>query len=157
MAHGTSKGQVDANFSKRIASLEARAGQQATMFKTTSSYRPWNMPDELQDRDILDVPALHSPCWDRNNINSIYSEQVLAGPGKKGGTSGDLIAMKWQADFMAAEERAFRLRHASLPRCASLMHGRLDGHSREGISVFSFLKQGVQNYIDAGRAHGATP
>lgn len=155
MAHGVSKGQVDSNFSKRVESLETRAKEQSEMFQSMDKFRPWHTPDELKGRDLLDVPSLHNPCWDRNNINSLYSEQILAGPGKKGGTSGDLIAMKWQADFMAAEERAFRLRHASLPRCASLMHGRLDGHSQSGVSVFSFLKQGVQNYIDVGRSHGA--
>ena len=155
MAHGVSKGQVDSNFSNRIDSLEARANDHAQSFKSMNGLRPWHTPDELTDRDLLDVPSLHNPCWDRNNINSLYSEQLLAGPGKQGGTSGDLIAMKWQADFMASEERAFRLRHASLPRCAAMMHGRLDGHGRSGVSVFSFLKQGVQNYIDAGRSHGA--
>ena len=125
------------------------------MFQSLNGWRPWHTPDEMQGRDLLDVPSLHNPCWDRNNINSLYSEDILAGPGKMGGTSGDLIAMKWQADFMATEERAFRLRHASLPRCAAMMHGRLNGHSRAGVSVFSFLKQGVENYIDGGRSHGA--
>jgi hypothetical protein len=156
MGHGVSKGQVDPKFSARISGLETKAQQQSVMFQTMSGLRPWHTPAELQGRDLLDVPSLHNPPWDRNNINSLYSEQILAGPGKQGGTSGDLIAMKWQADFMAAEERAFRMRHASLARCASLMHGRLDGHSRSGVSVFSFLKQGVQNYIDVGRAHGAS-
>lgn len=156
MAHGVSKGQVDAKFSQRISGLETRAQQQSTMFKTMGEVRQWHTPDELASRDLLDVPSLHNPCWDRNNINALYSEQLLAGPGKQGGTSGDLIAMKWQADFMAAEERAFRMRHASLCRCASLMHGRLDGHGRSAVGIFSFLKEGVQNYIDVGRAHGAT-
>ena len=156
MGHGVSKGQVDPKFSARISGLETKAQQQSVMFQTMSGLRPWHTPAELQGRDLLDVPSLHNPPWDRNNINSLYSEQILAGPGKQGGTSGDLIAMKWQADFMAAEERAFRMRHASFARCASLMHGRLDGHSRSGVSVFSFLKQGVQNYVDLGRAHGAS-
>lgn len=155
MAHGVSKGQLDPNFSKRIEGLESRAKEQSEMFKTMGQFRPWHTPEELKSRDLLDVPSLHNPCWDRNNINAVYSEQILAGPGKKGGTSGDLIAMKWQADFMSAEERAFRLRHASLARCSSMMHGRLDGHGRSGVSVFSFLKQGVQNYIDVGKSHGA--
>lgn len=154
MAHGTSKGQVDDKFTKRVNELEELARQMSEQFKTWEGIRPWHTPKDLTDRDLLDVPALHNPCWDRNNINQIYSEKILAGPGKQGGTSGDLIAMKWQADFMATEERAFRMRHASLARCAALMHGRLDGHGKEQVGVFSFFKQAVQNHINIGRAHG---
>lgn len=156
MAHGTSKGEVDSKFEARINDLEESARKIADHFKTWGTLRPWHTPKELvdQERDLLDVPALHNPCWDRNDINQTYSEKILAGPGKQGGTSGDLIAMKWQADFMAVEERAFRMRHASLARCAALMHGRLDGHGKEQVGVFSFFKQAVQNYINIGRAHG---
>lgn len=154
MAHGASKGQVDSKFTKRVNELEEIARKMSEQFKTWQNFRPWHTPKDLADRDLLDVPSLHNPCWDRNNINQIYSEKILAGPGKKGGTSGDLIAMKWQADFMATEERAFRMRHASLPRCAALMHGRLDGHGKQQVSVFSFFKQAVQNHINIGRAHG---
>lgn len=154
MAHGTSKGQLDSNFENRITELEARAKEMAEKFSSMTDYRPWHTPEALEGRDLLDVPSLHNPCWDRNNINQLYSEEILGGPGKDGGTSGDLIAMKWQADFMSVEERAFRLRHASLVRCASLMHGRLKGHGGSGSGVFSFFKQAVENSINVGRAHG---
>jgi hypothetical protein len=156
MAHGTSKGQVDANFTKRIDELETRAREIAEKFQSMDGFRPWHTPDDLKERDLLDVPALHNPCWDRNNINQTYSENILSGAGKSGGTSGDLIAMKWQADFMAVEERAFRMRHASMARCVSLMHGRLRGHGRDGVGVFSFFKQAVENSINLGRAHGGS-
>lgn len=156
MAHGSSKGKLDANFTKRINELEARAQDMAETFRYAGGWRSWHTPDDLNGRDLLDVPALHNPCWDRNSINEIYSASVLAGPGKSGGTSGDLIAMKWQADFMAAEERAFRMRHASLARCAALMHGRIKGHGTAGSGVFSFFKQAVENSINVGRAHGGS-
>lgn len=156
MAHGSSKGQVDGAFTTRINELETRAREIAEKFQSMDGARPWHTPNALLDRDLLDVPALHNPCWDRNNINETYSARVLAGPGKSGGTSGDLIAMKWQADFMAAEERAFRMRHASLARCAALMHGRIKGHGTAGSGVFSFFKQAVENSINVGRAHGGS-
>ena len=156
MGHGTSKGVVDQNFKKRVLQLEDRASKLAESYKTVAATpRPWHTPDELKTRDLLDVPGLHNPAWDRNNINETYSEKVLAGPGKAGGTTGDLIAMKWQADFMATEERAFRMRHASYCRCAALMHGRLNGHGRPNISVFSFFKDAVENMIEVAKAHGA--
>lgn len=149
---GTSKGKLDSRFTARINQLEDAAGQMATTFRTMGDARPWHTPTELKTRDLLDVPGLDTPAWDRNEINRVYSEEILAGPGKNGGTTGDLIAMKWQADFMAVEERAFRTRHASYARCAAFMHGRLDGHSRPKVGVFSFFSNTVNNFIVAGKA-----
>jgi len=111
------------------------------------------VPKEV--KEPLDVPKLHDPVWDRNSINQKYSVDILAGPGQEGGTVGDLIAMKWQADFMAAEERAFRTRHASLVRCAAVAHGRLNGHGESGTSIFSFLKDAAQTHITAGAQTGS--
>jgi hypothetical protein len=149
---GTSKGKLDSKFVARINQLEDVAGQMAATFRYSGDARPWHTPDELKQKDVLDVPGLHSPSWDRNEINRVYSAEVLKGAGKQGGTTGDLIAMKWQADFMATEERAFRTRHASYARCAAFMHGRLDGHSRTGTGVFSFFKDGVNTFIKAGKS-----
>lgn len=147
--NGKSKGKVDEKFSKRISNLEDKAGQQSTSFRYGNA-REWHVPDELKEKDLLDVPGLDNPAWDRNSINQLYASDILAGPGEKGGTTGDLIAMKWQADFMAAEERAFRMRHASYTRCAAFMHGRLDGHGVAKRGIFGFLKDGVQSFISAG-------
>lgn len=156
MAHGVSKGFVAGAFSSRIDELEATARELAEQFRNLDTYRPWAVPSVFatSQRDILDVPSLDEPAWNRNEINQAYSEQIMAGPGSQGGTVADLTAMKWQADFMAVEERAFRLRHASYTRCAAHMHGRLDGHGKENVSVFSFLRDGVKSIINAGQAHG---
>jgi len=148
MAHGTKKGQVDSQFENRVNELEACAKSMAYQFKTFNDYRLWHTPKGTGD--LLDVPALHIPAWERNKINELYSETILAGTGDESGTCGDLIAMKWQADFMAAEERAFRTRHASYARCASLMHGRLKGHGTEKFGIFSFLRDAIQTHIDVG-------
>lgn len=152
MAHGTSKGVVDGKFTARVNELEQKAKKSAEHFRNYGSFREWYTPEEV--KEPLDVPKLHDPVWDRNNINQKYSVDILAGPGKEGGTVGDLIAMKWQADFMAVEERAFRTRHASLVRCASMAHGRLFGHGETGKSVFSFIKDAVQTHINAGAQTG---
>ena len=153
MAHGTSKGVIDGKFQARIDDLESKAQKIAEQFRTYSTYREWHMPEGIGDP--LDVPSLDKPAWDRNGINQKYSNDILSrGSGRKAGTVGDLIAMKWQADFMAAEERAFRTRHASLVRCAAFAHGRMNGHGQKGKSVFSFFKDAVQEHIDAGKATG---
>jgi len=150
--NGTSKGKVDEKFSKRISQLEDVAGQMAEVFRYSGDARPWHVPEELKEKELLDVKGLDNPAWDRNDINRVYADDVLGKPGAKGGTTGDLIAMKWQADFMASEERAFRLRHASYTRCAAFMHGRLKGHGTPQTGVFGFLKAGVQSFISAGRS-----
>ena len=148
MAHGTKKGKVDSQFENRVKDLEEKAKSMAEQFRYCNSYRLWHIPKNTGD--LLDVPALHQPAWERNKINELYSETILGGAGKDGGTCGDLIAMKWQADFMATEERAFRTRHASYARCAALMHGRMKGHGTEKKGIFSFLKAAVQSSIDMG-------
>ena len=160
MGHGTSKvDSLDKNFAARIDELESNARKLAEQFRTCSTFRPWATPQQFIDnkQDVLHVPALHNPAWDRLELNHKYSEEVMGGPGKAGGTVGDLMALKWQIDFMAVEERAFRLRHASYARCASLMHGRLDGHGKQEHGIFSFFRRGAQELYEAGKAHGAPP
>lgn len=152
MGHGVTKGEVDGKFIARVNDLEQKAQKASEQFRNYGTFREWHMPKEIVDP--LDVPSLHNPAWERNSINTKYSVDILAGPGKQGGTIGDVIAMKWQADWMAAEERAFRTRHASLVRCASLAHGRIHGHGQVGRSVFSFLKDAVQTHITAGSRTG---
>ena len=152
MGHGTQKGEVDSQFENRVKDLEEKAKSMADQFREFNSYRLWHTPKDTGD--LLDVPALHVPAWERNKINELYSETILAGTGTESGTCGDLIAMKWQADFMATEERAFRTRHASYARCASLMHGRMKGHGTSQTGIFSFLKEAIQTHIDAGGMTG---
>jgi hypothetical protein len=147
---GSTRGQVDGKFEARVSQLEDRAGQMATSFRYQGDAREWHTPEELKDKELLDVPNLHEPSWNRDAINQLYSQSILNAPGRSSGTTGDLIAMKLQADFMATEERSWRMRHASLVRCACFMHGRLDGHGLPKKSVFSFLKDGVQSHIKAG-------
>lgn len=150
--HGATKGTVDGKFIQRINDLEKKAEKAKEMFRDHGTFREWWTPDGV--KDPLDVPSLHDPNWDRNNINQIYSDSILRGHGKGAGTVGDLIAMKYQADFMAVEERAFRTRHASMIRCASLAHGRIEGHSQPSLSVFSFLKDTVEHSIKEGAQTG---
>jgi hypothetical protein len=152
MAHGKTKGKVDDKFSQRVQDLEKKAEKAKDMFRDHNNYREWWTPDGV--KDPLDVPSLHNPNWDRNSINQLYSDSILVSHGESSGTVGDLIAMKWQADFMAVEERAFRTRHASMIRCAALAHGRIEGHSKAEKSIFSFLKDSVDQAIKHGAATG---
>lgn len=150
MGHGTPKASIDGVFSKRIADLEKSANSTAESFKKAyTDYRKWSTPEGVSN--LWHVPSLHMPTWDRFGINSKYSSDILNGDPKSGGTVADLIAMKLQNDFLAAEERAFRMRHASYTRCGAMMHGRFHGQGKSGESSFSFIKDSIQNIIDAAK------
>lgn len=156
MAHGdTNKAKLTAVFEKRINELEASARSQAQQFRYFNVYRKWHTPNELSNANLYDTPGMSSPTWDRNEINQIYSNDVLLGPGKDGGTTSGTTAMKLQCDFLAAEERAWRLRHINLVRAACLAHGRIYGHGSRGPSIFSTLKNMIEEYIQAGASPDA--
>lgn len=152
MAHGQTKAEVMPSFSNRISDLLTSAKQLADALRDGQA-RPWCMPKGV--KDPLDVPTLSVPAWERNDINQKYSVDVCGDP-KAPGTSGDAISLKWQADFMAAEERAFRTRHASLPRCFAAAHGRLQGHGNADGGIFVQLRKAVQSAIDAGGLTGGS-
>jgi hypothetical protein len=152
MGHGTKKGVVDGQFVKRVDDLEKKADKAKTHFRDHSNYREWWTPQGVQDP--LDVPSLHNPNWDRNAINQLYSDTIVKQSGSASGTAGDILAMKWQNDFMATEERAFRTRHASMIRCASMAHGRLDGHSQTDRGIFSQLKTTIDKALEEGAQTG---
>lgn len=157
MPHGKSKGKIDDVFKDRVDALEDVARSTADSFKKNyaqDNYRKWATPKAVAD--LLHTPSMHMPAWDRYKINELYSSEILNGSPTNGGTCADLIAMKAQNDFLAAEERAFRLRHASYSRCAALMHGRFDGQGKKGLSVFSFVKTSIEHIIVQGKKSNAT-
>lgn len=150
MSEGVSKGKIDPVFENRIKDLSESAKSTAESFKRSyNDYRKWSTPKGVSD--LWHVPSMHMPTWDRYNINKLYSADILNGDPDSGGTCADLIAMKVQNDFLAAEERAFRLRHASYTRCVTLMHGRFDGQGRPETNMFKFIQTSIEKIIDAGR------
>lgn len=146
MGHGKTKAAVMPSFSARIDDLLATAKQLSDALRDGQA-RPWHMPAGV--KEPLDVPSLSVPAWERNDINQKYAVDVCGDP-KDPGTSGDAISLKWQADFMAAEERAFRTRHASLPRCMAAAHGRLSGHGNTEGGVFNLIRKAANGAIEEG-------
>lgn len=145
MAHGDpGKAKLDSKFDERITELEETARGQADNFRRQNTPRPPHTPKDLKEANLWDVPGMHEPTWNRNKINETYAELVANG-GAESGTAGGLAQMKIQCDFLAAEERAFRLRHASMVRAACVAHGRLDGHGKAGLSMFSRIRNLVKN------------
>jgi hypothetical protein len=154
MAHGdSSKAKVTDVFKKRLNELRDSAGTQARQFRYFTTYREWCTPKDLKNANLYDTPGMHSPTWNRNEINQIYSQEVVAAPGENG-CSGGTVAMKLQCDFLAAEERAWRLRHVNLVRAQAAAHGRLKGHGTPEVSIFDKLLEAVESWIQSSAATG---
>lgn len=150
MGHGVKKGELTGVFKKRMSELRARAKNWSDSFRFGGA-KHWYTPDGL--KEPLDVPSLSVPAWERNEINQKYSVDICGNPNAPG-TVGDLVAMKWQADFMAVEERAFRTRHASLPRAMAVMHGRLQGHSNPTGGIYKQLELAIERALSDGSKTG---
>lgn len=151
MGHGTTRSSLAPEFQARIADLGRKALKMAEYFRNHNTTRPWHTPDSMKKSDLLDVPALHEPAWNRNIANENYVKDVLLSEAATG-THGDLISLSSQIDFMAVEERAWRARHATFVRCAAHAHGRLNGHGNAEAGVFALIK----NAADNNRLRGAS-
>lgn len=147
---GTVKAKTHPVFTKRLDQLKEQAENLAKAFKG-EAHRKWQLPNELEDKDLLDVPTLHLPPFDREPINSNYDDVVSSAASP--GTSGDLVALKRQMDYNASEERAFRFRNATLVRCLTHGHGRRFGHSKDK-GVFPTVRTEIDDIIQAGGKDG---
>lgn len=143
---GRTAAQVHDVFANRIADLQDLCNAIAESL-AGGPPRPWMLPPGLQERDLLHVPSMHNPDWERNPINVNYDEAMATT--ENPGTVGDIISLKLQADYNAVEERAFRLRHATIIRCHTHAHGR---HSAHGLDngVLAAVTQQVADLIRAG-------
>jgi hypothetical protein len=149
---GSKKGKVHDVFRKRTLQLREGAKQMADSVKGDAQ-RPWEVPAELTTQ-LTDIASLHKPAFDRSEINANYDE-VLAS-GSDPGTVGDAASLKLQVDFNAAEERAFRLRHATSLRCIIVAHGRLDGHGHQA-GIYAAAENMAADLIAAGALGQAIP
>ena len=149
MPKGTKKADVLPPFNTRLKELKQQAEKQAEEFKGTGS-RAWNIPEDLTATHLFkDISLLHGDedtGFDRTKINKKYEEcfQNAQDPG----TTGDVIGLKLQMDYLAAAERAFRFRHASVPRL--LTHAMCRRWFQAKGPTFSFIEQAVSNVIKAG-------
>lgn len=142
---GKSKGKVHPVFKDRLDHLKENAGNQAESFRQ-SEQRKWQVPDELQADDVFDVANLHQQAFDRTEINDNYVDCVSSP--KDAGTTGDVISLKLQLDYNAAEERAFRARHASPIRnmCHAMARRK---YQKEG-PTFDAVEKQAADAIAAG-------
>lgn len=142
---GTQKATVSDTFRKRLEHLQKSAAAQAAAAQG-AAVRPWQVPEGTGD--LLNIPELHKPGFDRQALNDSYL-QCLHDP-EDLGTVADVIATKQQIDYVAMEERAFRLRHATVCRC--LVHAAARRYGQGASPTFPNIEQQVSDIIANGGA-----
>jgi hypothetical protein len=147
MPTGNKKGKVWDVFKERLTQLKAAADKCAKGHKFEDQ-RTWYIPTDLSAEDLFKIANLHEPSFDREKINTNFVECVQDIDDL--GTVGDIISLTTQCDYNAAEERAFRLRHASPVRLighsAARQNGRAVGPGLDRI------EEDAANAIAAGAA-----
>jgi len=146
MTKGTVKAKVHPVFTQRLDQLAQVAEQNAKVLKAEEDFRLWLIPKNLSAKDLFDIPNLHKQDFDRTEINTNYVECFKEASAM--GTVADVISLKHQIDYVAAEERAFRFRHASVCRCIGHMGAR---RFFQGTGpLFEYIKFVEEKTIQAG-------
>ena len=139
MATGTPKAKLHDRMNDALELLAQYAD--ASYKAATGKGQPvWFVPSpDDWGGNPLDIKGL-TQAFNRDKINENYRDShSTAGEG----TVSDSIALKLQIDWIGALERSYRMRHASVARCAFAAAGRSCGHGNEK-GVF---KGGVRNHI----------
>lgn len=147
MPAGTKKADIYAVFSQRLQALRDYAAAAAAAAQQAGP-RQWCIPPGMADSasSLQDIANLHKAGFDRSEINTGYEQcfQTSSNPG----TTGDVIGTKLQCDYNAAEERAFRFRHATPVRCLVHAAGRRQGDA--GGPVFRHIEETTAAVINSG-------
>lgn len=106
--------------------------------------RPWFIPTGFTG-DLLDILELHTPGFRREALNTAYA-QALQDPDKPGKTA-EGMALKTQIDELASAERAWRFRHASVPR--QLAHAAARQYGLANGPLYATIRNAVSNLLRA--------
>jgi len=139
-------GEVHDVFKERLTQLRESA-KKAYEGYLAEGQRSWCIPTDLEASDLFAIPELHKPSFDREKINTNFCE-CISDSGK--GTVGDIISLTTQNDYNAAEERAFRLRHASPVRLIACAAARQRGKALG--PGYRRIEEDAANAIAAGAA-----
>jgi hypothetical protein len=113
---------------------------------TNVGIRQWFLGDlDAWSGDPLDIDAI-GQAFDRSEAGAFYTE-VLTGPE---GSAGDTASCKIQSDYLALQERAFRLRHMTPIRCRLAAASRLSGQGDRNLGAFGNVGGYSQDLLVAG-------
>ena len=135
------KSEIRARFLAQLnkAAETADAVSKATLL---DAQRRWHLVDKGDwDGDLFNITDI-GKAFSREENEADVAETIK--DGKSPGTSGDLIVSVMQGDYLAAQERAFRVRHQSRIRADIHAAARRMGHaSDKGI-----FKRGIKGVIE---------
>jgi hypothetical protein len=135
--------RIDPNFFQQIEQLK-EVDRSIYQSAIGTDQRLWQLPNPNPtpspwNYNLFNIEGIRQ-AFDRTNPNKLYLRALLKGPpvgvdiqesaiptGE--GRSTDCQVEKIQIDYLASQERAFRLRHSSIPRCAMHAAARRKGHS----------------------------
>ncbi len=149
-AQGGLRGETQASihpvFQERLEELQEQAGANAAAARGDGQ-AAWDLPTDLAT-DLFDIKALHTPAHDRDDINTNFA-RLVSSP-DTAGTTGDVIALTYQNDYVASEERALRLRHCNLVR--SVAHATARRYALGAGRTFTNIREQAEEMIRVGGA-----
>lgn len=111
--------------------------------------RPWMTPDlNGYDGDPLNIGGM-AAAFDTTDLNNAYATatQQAGAPGRV----VDRMVAKIQVDYLAAMERAYRARHATIVRCQMHAAGRRQGQGGEH-GVLRTVRSYINELVTQGGA-----
>jgi hypothetical protein len=140
----STKARVHEVFKKRLDELAEKS--QLAEEGLRGGQREWYVPSDLGAEDLFDIAKLHDTSFDRGEVNANYSQCFQSATDM--GTVGDVISLKTQIDYNAAEERQFRFRHASV--CRNLAHAMARRRAQGNGPTFAYVEKQAGDAIKAG-------
>lgn len=120
-----------------IADAEQNTGIRNWMLANTALWRG----------DPLDIADM-AEAFARAGLAEQYATAINDAQGSR----GDAMSAKMQSDYLAAQERAFRLRHATPIRCALHAAGRRNAHGLASVGPIARVQGLAQDLLVAGGA-----
>jgi len=136
-------------FSDRNNDMVGQAAAIADAMLDPKELRPWQIPSG--PAKSFDKPA---EAFNRDEIGNNYATAVASAGSKA--TAGDVTGLKLQSDWMAALERAYRARHASVPRLLVMSAGRRKGHGHAAGPIAAVARYAL-TVIAAGEQKPSPP
>lgn len=141
MPQGNSSGQIFPGFSRMLSAFKNHAKSVVGGLRG-SSQRKWFDAE----KGPFEIPTMHEGLFKRDDINGAYTECMKSVDGA--GTVADVIVLKRQVDYMAAAERAHRLRQATPVRRLAHAAARRTAHGGNG--TFAAVEQVLGDTLRAG-------
>jgi hypothetical protein len=125
----------------------------ADLAARTAAGRIWHVPEGagIWAGDPLDIAGA-AIAFNRGAAADLYYDAMTTDKG----SVGDAMALKIQSDYLAAQERAWRMRHQSTVRAAMHAAARRLGHSTTTTGALDRVTQYISDLLVAGAA-GWTP